>query len=121
VTLQTFRTSARCLALGALLFGLPAESFARSELLRIQHPNADTVSGFRVYVGNAPGVYQTALDIGKPVPANGIYSYTLEVPDSNSVYVAIGAYGPTGLESVKSNEQLRLGNLGAPGKPQIQP
>ena len=121
MTQNLIRTTARGLLAGALLLGLPAIASARTEVLRIQHASEASVTGFKVYVGNAPGVYQTTLDIGKPTPASGVYSYSLSVPDSNSVYVSVSAYGPTGLESVKSNEQLRLGLLGTPGRPQIQP
>lgn len=94
---------------------------ARTEQLRWQHPNAASVTGFRVYVGNAAGVYQTTLDVGLPTPSSGVYTYALSVPDANTVFVSVSAYGPTGLESPKSNEQRRLGLLGAPGKPQITP
>jgi hypothetical protein len=111
----------RAAALAAALLGLAATAHARSEQLRWQHPDPSTVTGFKVYVGNAPGVYQTTLDVGKPTASAGVFSYSLTVPDANTVYVAVSAYGPTGLEGVKSNEQRRLGQLGTPGKPLIQP
>lgn len=103
------------------LAGLPAAAHARSELLRWQHPNPSTVAGFKVYVGSASGSYQTVLDVGLPAPVNGVYSFSIQVPDPDSVYVAVTAYGPTGLEGPRSNEGFREGLLGAPGKPQIQP
>ncbi len=103
----------------ALLFATAAS--ARTEVLRWQHPTISTVAGFKVYVGNAPGVYQTTLDVGMPAASSGVYSYSLQVPDPNTVYVTVSAYGPTGLEGPKSNEKQRLGMLGAPGKPQITP
>jgi hypothetical protein len=99
----------------------PATAQARSELLRWQHANPSTVAGFKVYVGSSSGSYQTVIDVGLPVPVNGIYSFSLQVPDPDSVYVAVSAYGPTGLEGPRSNEKLREGVLGAPGKPLIQP
>jgi hypothetical protein len=111
----------RAAALGALLLGLASAASARSELLRWQHPNASAVAGFKVYVGNAEGVYQTTLDVGMPTISGGVYSYSLQVPDGNTVFIAVSAYGPTGLEGAKSNEQRRLGQLGMPGKPQITP
>ena len=111
----------RAAGLSALLLLIGSAASARSELLRWQHPNPVTVAGFKVYVGNAAGVYQTTLDIGMPTASGGVFSYSLQVPDANSVYISVSAYGPTGLEGVKSNEQLRLGLLGTPGKPQIQP
>lgn len=106
-------------AAGALLAAAAAE--ARSELLRWQHPSPSSVAGFKVHVGNAPGVYQTTLDVGLPTPSGGVYSYSLQVPDANTVYVSVSAYGPTGLEGAKSNEQQRLGLLGTPGQPLIGP
>jgi len=116
-----WKKTLRAAAFGALLLALASAASARSELLRWQHPDPNTVAGFKVYVGNAPGVYQTTLDVGKPTASGGVFSYSLQVPDANTVYVTVSAYGSTGLEGAKSNEQLRLGQLGTPGKPQIQP
>lgn len=118
---QTGRQTLRGLGLGGLLLLCAASASARGELLRWQHPAPSTVAGFRVYVGNAPGQYQTTLDVGLPAASGGVYSHTLQIPDANSVYVAVSAYGPTGLEGPRSNEQLRPGMLGVPGKPQITP
>jgi hypothetical protein len=112
---------ARGLVLAALGLALAGAASARTELLRWSHPSPSTVAGFKVYVGNAAGAYQTTLDVGLPTPSSGVYSYSLTVPDSNTVYVTVSAYGPTGLEGPKSNEQRRLGLLGTPGKPQITP
>jgi hypothetical protein len=106
-------------AVGVLL--LAAAASARTEQLRWQHPDPSTVAGFKVYVGNAPGVYQTTLDVGMPTASSGVFSYSLQIPDADTVYVTVSAYGPTGLEGPKSNEQERLGLLGTPGKPQIVP
>ena len=111
----------RAVGFSALLSLIASAASARTELLRWQHPAPSAVAGFKVYVGNAAGVYQTTLDLGLPTASGGVFSYSLQVPDASSVYISVSAYGPTGLEGVKSNEQLRLGQLGAPGKPQIQP
>ena len=118
---KTLSRMMRAAGLCALLLLLAGAASARTELLRFQHPDPASVAGFKVYVGNAAGVYQTTLDIGKPTASGGVFSYSLQVPNSNSVYLTVSAYGSTGLEGVKSNEQLRLGQLGTPGKPQIQP
>lgn len=111
----------RAIGLALLLLACASAASARSELLRWSHPAPSTVAGFKIYVGNAPGVYQTTLDVGKPAASGGVFSYSLQVPDPDNVYVAVSAYGSTGLEGTRSNEQLRLGQLGVPGKPQIQP
>lgn len=111
----------RALALGFALLACAAAAHARSELLRWQHAVPATVAGFKVYVGNASGSYQTTLDVGMPSASGGVFSYALQIPDPDSAYVAVSAYGPTGLEGARSNEQLRPGMLGTPGKPQIQP
>lgn len=110
---------AACAAIALLLPAGAAQ--ARSELLRWQHPNPSTVAGFKVHVGSSSGSYQTVIDVGLPTPVNGVYSFALQVPDPDGVYVAVSAYGPTGLEGPRSNEKFREGLLGAPGKPQIQP
>jgi hypothetical protein len=116
-----WKRSLRAAALGALLFAIAGAASARTEQLRWQHPSSSTVAGFKVYVGNARGVYQTTLDVGMPTASGGVFSYSLQVPDANTIYVTVSAYGSTGLEGAKSNEQQRLGQLGTPGKPQIQP
>lgn len=105
----------------AIVLALASGASARSELLRWQHSDPTKVAGFKVYVGNAAGVYQTTLDVGMPAASNGVFSYSLQVPDANTVFVAVSAYGPTGLEGVKSNEKRLLGLLGTPGKPQVAP
>jgi len=108
-------------AVVALALAFASAASARSELLRWQHPDPTTVAGFKVYIGNATGVYQTTLDVGMPTASNGVFSYSLQVPDANTVFVVVSAYGPTGLEGVKSNEKRLLGLLGTPGKPQVSP
>ncbi|MBM4385474.1 MAG: hypothetical protein FJ091_19135 [Deltaproteobacteria bacterium] len=111
----------RRLAALALTIALASAASARSELLRWQHADPTTVAGFKVYVGNAAGSYQTTLDVGMPTASNGVFSYSLQVPDANTVFVVVSAYGPTGLEGTKSNEKRLLGLLGTPGKPQVSP
>jgi hypothetical protein len=115
------KRSWRALTLSVLVLAFASAASARTELLRWQHPDPASVAGFKVYVGNAPGVYQTTLDVGMPTASGGVYSYSLQVPDSSTVYVTVSAYGSTGLESPKSNEQQRLGMLGTPGTPQVGP
>ncbi len=119
-SLRKKRTLRACL-LGLAVVGFASQAFARTELLRWSHPSPSSVAGFKVYVGNASGSYQSTVDVGMPTPSSGVYTYSLTVPDANSVFVAVSAYGPTGLEGAKSNEQSRPGLIGAPGKPQIQP
>jgi hypothetical protein len=111
----------RAVASAAALALVASAAHARSELLRWQHPNPSSVAGFKVYVGSASGSYQTTIDVGLPTPSSGVYSYSLQVSDADSVYVAVSAYGPTGLEGPRSNEQLRRGLLSKPGKPALQP
>ncbi len=106
---KTLNRMMRAAGLCALLLLLAGAASARTELLRFQHPDPASVAGFKVYVGNAAGVYQTTLDIGMPTASGGVFSYSLQVPDATSVYLTVSAYGSTGLEGVKSNEQLRLG------------
>lgn len=117
----TVRRKLCALGLALAVLACAAAASARTETLRWQHPSPSTVAGFKVYVGNASRSYQTKLDVGLPTPSSGVYSYSLQVPDSDTVYVSVSAYGSTGLEGALSNEQLRPGLLGTPGKPQIQP
>jgi len=111
----------RAAAFAVLLLAGASGASARTEQLRWQHPSAASVAGFKVYVGNAAGAYQTTLDVGLPSASGGVFSYSLQVPDSSTVFVSVSAYGPTGLEGAKSNEKQLLGLLGMPGKPQITP
>ena len=120
------RTLLGALALAAGLL-CASSAQARTELLRWQHPAPAGVAGFTVLVGSAPGQYSQQIDVGKPTPQAGVYTYSLSVPDSADVYVAIQARGTNGLVSAPSNEQLRAAPtvpppppaLGVPGKPVV--
>ena len=60
-----------------------------------------------------------AIDIGMPAVSGGVYSYPVTISETETVFVAITAYGPTGLESADSNLGLLAAPLGTPGQPII--
>ncbi len=97
----------RC-ALGALVlvfaFGQTAE--ARVETLRWSQSSASNVDGFRVHYGTSPGSYTTTINVGRPSPSGGVFSYNLTVGDNAKVYVALSAYGAGFLDSFRSNEKV---------------
>ena len=93
-------------ALLATLF-LATQALARTETITWNHPSPPLPTGFAVYQGSSAGVYGPALEIGLPTPdGSGVYTYDLAVPDNDTVYVVMTAYG-NGLESPHSNEQIR--------------
>lgn len=94
---------------GAFLLGSAAPANARVETLRWSHSDPVNVDGFRVHYGTASRSYTTTLDLGKPTPINGVYSYDLSVPDTATVYVATTAYGAGFLESDYSGERQLAG------------
>jgi len=88
-------------ALGAfalvVAFGGAAE--ARVETLRWSHSSAADVDGFKLHYGSSPGSYTTTVDVGRPAPTSGVFSYNLTVADTATVYVVMTAYGSGFLES----------------------
>jgi fibronectin type 3 domain-containing protein len=61
-------------------------------------PNTDTdLAGYKLYVGNAPGVYGAPIDMGK-VTSYVVNNLTL----GNTYYFAVSAYDTSGNESALS-------------------
>lgn len=90
---------------GALLIAAVAPASARVETLRWSHPDPSTVGGFRVHYGTTSRTYTQTIDIGKPTPISGVFTYSLSVPDSDTVYVANTAYASGFPDSDYSNEK----------------
>ncbi len=113
--------SAACSVLGALVlvlaFGEAAE--ARVETLRWSHSAASNVDGFRVHYGTNPGSYTTTINVGKPTPSGGVFSYNLTVGDNATVYVALTAYGAGFLDSFHSNEKVLAPGTTTPPPPPV--
>jgi len=98
---------------------LAAGASARTETIRWQHADASTVAGFRIHLGNAPTALTQTIDVGLPSAASGVYSQAITVPDGDTLFVTVTAYGPTGLESTDSNLGYLPAALGAPGQPSL--
>jgi hypothetical protein len=113
-----FERGVRC-ALGALVlvvaFGQTAE--ARVETLRWSQSSAANVDGFRVHYGTSPGSYTTTINVGRPSPSSGVFSYNLTVGDNATVYVALTAYGAGFLDSFHSNEKVLAPSTTTPPPP----
>jgi len=93
-----------------------APALARTEMLHWSHPSPRTVQGFHVYWGSSAGHYTRNVDAGLPArDAAGNYVYSLNVPASGAIYIAVTAYNASGQESAFSNEQVRGASGGAPG------
>jgi len=111
------RARGRIGAAGALAaaFGLLAQpAGARIETLRWQHPDAQTVDGFRVYTRSVDGGYGDPLFDGKPLADSaGVFAFALNVADDATVVVAVTAYTGS-VESVRSNEK-QLDRLASTG------
>ncbi len=94
-----------CLA-GIVLLLLASAAEARVERLRWEDPNASGVAGFNLYVGSAPGVYGTPVDVGRPSKdSSGAHFYDLTVADAATIFVAVTAYDSQRRESAFSNER----------------
>lgn len=104
----------------AFLLGSVAPASARVETLRWSHSTPADVDGFRVHYGTASRSYTTMIDMGKPTPVDGVYSYDLSVPDTAAVYLATTAYGNGFAESDYSNEKL-LAASGTEPEPEPEP
>jgi hypothetical protein len=103
--------------LSLLLIVAATSAQARTETFRWLDPNPlpSPVVAFKVYMGPGPGNYITILDVGLPTPdGDGIYSFSADVPDGNTVYVAMTATDIENLESSFSNEQIRLATIPTP-------
>ena len=111
------------LAAWATLNLVAATARAETVTLRWRHPAAERVTGFRVHVGGAAGVYTRTIDLGRPTPdARGVYRARVELDESERTHLALSAYDETGRESAYSNEWARSSpapELGAPGRPQV--
>ena len=106
---------------------VPTPGPVRSETLRWTHVAPSEVRSFKVRWGTRPGVYQATLDVGKPPLTGGVFATAIDVPATETVYVALSAVGTNGLESILSNVGIRTpqgsggGSIGEPGRPQISP
>jgi hypothetical protein len=67
------------------------------------------LAGYRVYVGTAPGVYRSPIDVGKST------AYAVSGLGVGTYYFSVKAYGRDGLESAFSGEISRyFGPAGVP-------
>lgn len=66
------------------------------------------IAGFKLYTRHVDQPYTVALDVGLPVPRDGVYRYELEVSDRDATWVGVSAYDASGAESAISNERLFL-------------
>lgn len=103
--------TAALLGLGLLL---PSGADARTERLVWQMPAPGQAAGFDILVGGAPSSYHSVLNVGRPGAAGATtFAFDLQVPDADTVYVAVRAYASDGLRSDASNESVRAGSAPA--------
>ena len=115
------RNARRIAFFSLLVFGLPATVQARTETFRWLDPNPDPspVAAFSIHWGptsrDAGGSYTETREFGMPSPdSNGVYSASVEVPDNDTVFVAMTARNADGGVSEFSNERVRLGFADGP-------
>jgi hypothetical protein len=99
-------------AIAVAMILLPMTAAAGTQVIRWSHPDPSDVTGFEIVHGSASGSYGTVVDVGKPSPSNGVYSYELMVSDNEDTYVAVVAYNDGG-GSTPSNEK-RFASVVAP-------
>ncbi len=90
---RAFRFLILCLALG----GLAMPAVLAGTVTLEWDPSADS-TGYKVYIGSAPGAYTDSRDVGNVTTAD-----VTSVPDCTLSYYATSAYNDAG-ESGKSNE-----------------
>ena len=57
------------------------------------------LGGYKLYIGNAPGVYSQSLDVGSAT------SYSLaNLSDGTTYYITVASYDASGLEGIKATE-----------------
>ncbi len=115
----SLRRLAFALAAGLALTAFAAAASARTETVRWEHADTSTVAGFRILMGTTPTNLNQSIDVGLPTASGGVFSHQFNVADGDTVFIAITAYGPTGLESTGSNLGYLPAPLGAPGRPQL--
>ncbi len=96
---------------------LASSAQARTETFRWldTNPLPSPVVYFKLYIGSSSGNYNTTIDFGLPTPdASGVYSSTVNIPDTDTVYVVLTASDITGIESAFSNEQIRNATVPTP-------
>jgi len=100
----------RSAAFALLVLGLPGSGHARLETIRWldTNPEPSPVRGFYVHLGNSSRDYAPAIDLGMPAAGDGgVYSFTANVPDNATLYVAMTAYDDQSRVSNLSNELVR--------------
>lgn len=103
--------------LSLLLVLAASQSHARTETFRWLDPNPlpSPVVAFKLHMGSGPRDYTTAIDIGLPTPdAAGVYSFSVEIPDTETVYVALTASDILLQQSQFSNERVRNSTVASP-------
>lgn len=108
-------------AIGAALVLAASSAGARTENLRWYHDDPGLVSGYKVHWGPSQGSYTTTINVGKPTPdGDGVVSYTISVPDEQTVHVAVTAFDGDG-DSPFSNEKVYQGDAPPPPDPPDPP
>lgn len=78
---------------------------SRSYTVRWMPPESPDLAGYVLLVGNAPGSYQSEIDLGFHTPDNqGVASAGVFISADHDVYLALRAYNEADLLSVPSNE-----------------
>ena len=121
-TSPTLRTYA-LIALIAGLFSLHVSvAEARSEHLRWTHPAPGEVSHFQVHTGPSSGSYDSVIsNLNLSPDGSGIFHFDIDVPDTESIYLAITAVGTNGIVSPASNEGFRASLPPPPPPPPVSP
>lgn len=95
------------------LFAVAAE--AREEILRWRHSDPGRVAHFEASIGTTPGAESQVLNLGKPVPVDGVFYATITVSDDLDAYIRLRAVADDASASPFSAERMRPGDsLSAP-------
>ncbi len=80
-------------AVAFALVGLLAASSAsaRIEVVSWSHVMPCSVDGFELRYGTSPGTLDNIVDVGRPRQAGAHFSYELDVPENQEIYVCVAA------------------------------
>ncbi len=111
-----------------LMLLAPSVANARSEPIRIipDAATADTTVGFVIHHGLTPGNYteQVYLPTNVVADGDGIYNYSITVPDQDTIYLVATAYNfhpDTGAEQMSDPSEPERVRIGLPPTPTPTP
>lgn len=81
----------RAVVAGAALAMLAGVAQARTEVVSWSYVSPCMIDGFELHYGASPTDLDQSVDVGRPRQAGGHFSYPLDLPDQDEVFVCVAA------------------------------